>query len=254
MKRGKYERVRQPRQLLPKLPLHGGIFAAAMVVYCELMLHLWTAEPLEPARLVTVLAFGLGLGGLLALALSFIPNPRAGKTAGILVGVVLAILYTVEYFTDDAYKTFMPIITLLDGADGIATSFVDVVVSLLGRNWWRIALMLLPILLYGLFGRSAAVAWRSRSILGVATLAAYILAVDVAYVSGVEMSRFTDTYQFDPSVRSFGLNVALVLDALHSGSAAGDEFTFDDTGYAQPTLPEQATEWTSAGGGRRYLA
>lgn len=75
--------------------LPGWLFAAAMVVYGELLLHLWTAEPFVADRLVMVMALALAFGALLALVISLFPA-KAEKWIGLGVSSVLAVLYLME--------------------------------------------------------------------------------------------------------------------------------------------------------------
>ena len=44
-----------------KITLPGWLFVAAMAVYCELLLHFWTAKNLMAGRVVVITLFALGL-------------------------------------------------------------------------------------------------------------------------------------------------------------------------------------------------
>ena len=50
-----------------KLTLPSWAFLAVMAVYCELLLHFWTAKNLMAGRIVVVTLFAMGLGVALGL-------------------------------------------------------------------------------------------------------------------------------------------------------------------------------------------
>lgn len=208
-----------------KFYLPGWLFAPLMAVYGELMLCFWTGDSLTPQRVAVIAAFALGLGGVLALLISLIPNGRAERIATILVTLALAVLCLAEYFIWDAYRVFMTVSTMLEGANGVATSFGGIVASLLLRNLWRIGLLLLPILGYGVFTETQPASWKLRGALAAATVAAYGLALILVNGSATDKARFTHAYQFDGAVRAFGLNVAFALDAFRTAGSE-EEFTF----------------------------
>ena len=54
------------------------------------------------------------------------------------------VLCLLAYFISDAYQVFMTPATIFGGAGGVARDFLQLVLSLLARNLWRIGLVLLP--------------------------------------------------------------------------------------------------------------
>ena len=50
-----------------KLPIPGWLLVVFMAIYCEVMLHLWITESVDPGRLAIVIGFALGCGSLLGL-------------------------------------------------------------------------------------------------------------------------------------------------------------------------------------------
>lgn len=228
-----------------KLCLPGWCFLPALVLYDELLLYFWTNhDGLSLFRLTVIAAFALGFGGLTGLLISLISKARWEKIVTVAAAVVFTVLCLAEYFIQDAYQTFMTFSTMLEGANGVATSFGDIVGSLLLRNLWRIGLMLLPILGYALFTGTRSASWRIRGVLAAVAVAAYGLAVGMVSGSPSDWARFTDAYQFDGAVRGFGLHVALALDAAHASGGVQEEFVFE-TPITQPT---EATEPASDAG------
>ena len=223
-----------------KLCLPGWCVLPALVLYDELLLYFWT-NSVSADRLAVITAFALGLGGLLGLLVSLIKKEKWEKIATVLVAAGLMVLFLAEYFIQDAYQTFMTFSTMLEGANGVATSFGDIVGSLLLRNLWRIGLMLLPIVGYAVFAKTRPASWRIRSALAAVTVAAYGLAAGLVTGSVSDRARFTDAYQFDSAVRGFGLHVALALDAVHASDSVQEEFVFE-TPVTQPTETTEAAQ------------
>ena len=69
------------------IPLPGWLLAAGMVLYCELILHSWITETIEPSRLAVVAGFALGCGALIGLILSHLPR-KLHKITAIAVSVL----------------------------------------------------------------------------------------------------------------------------------------------------------------------
>lgn len=234
------------RDKFGRIPLPGWLFVVLMVLYNEWMLHLWITKDFLPGRVLAVTAFALGFGGVLAFLTSLIPNPRASKWTAVGISLVVTVFWIAEYFISDAYQVFMTPKLMISGAGGVATDYLELVVSLIVRNLWRIGLMLLPIVLYGLFCQSTRSGWSLRGILAAAAVVCYmggVAAVD--HLTG-DSARFDAAYNFDSTVRCFGLNMALTLETLQgSREEAEPAFVAAPT---QPTVPakERVPETTEA--------
>ena len=138
------------KKLLQSIPIPGWLFSLVTVVYCEVLLHLWTMNDFSLGRFAAVVLFALGFGGLLGQIAGFIGHRTWGKWIPAALAAVVSVFYIVEYFVNDAYQSFMPMRMLLGGAKGVTTDFGDVVVSLVLNDLWRILVMLLPALLFAL--------------------------------------------------------------------------------------------------------
>ena len=139
--KGKY--LRKTEKTNKKLPIPGWLFVVFAIFYNELVLHLWVAASLHVGRFLAILAFAVGLGSVLSLLISLITGPKAQKWFTGILALILAVIYLVEYFLFDAYKTFMTLAAVANGAGGVATGYLETVLSLLANNWWRSVLMLL---------------------------------------------------------------------------------------------------------------
>lgn len=224
---------------LQKLKCPAPLFLAALVPFYELLLHFWVTEHLMIGRVLAVAAFALAWGFFLGLLVSLISKPRYQKRAAVILGLGLAVVYLLEYFLNDAYKKFMTFQTVFAGADGIAEDYFDLVMGLLAQNAWRIGLVLLPVLIYGLFAKPMKTRWSLRGILAAVAITASLLGVGVVQVFEVDAARLTTAYNFDSAVRSFGLNTALTLDAVRSHDDQQPTFIPAAT---EPAATEAATE------------
>ena len=210
----------------------GWLFVLLMTLFCEVIVHLWVADGFSFGRFAAVAAFALGFGCLLSTVVSFFGR-KIDKWVALVIGFALVVLYLVEYFISQAYQVFMPLASVLNGAKGVATDFADIVINVVVQGMWRILLFLLPLVLFGLFARSVKTSWRTRWFLTVGILVCYLLGYGVVQRVGVDASRLSSTYEFDSAVRVFGLNTALGLDALHSGTELEEE----GGGFAVQTPP-----------------
>ena len=221
-----------------KIALPGWLFLIVMVVYHELMLHLWVAETVVPGRLAAVVLFAAGIGSIAGLLTAFLPSPKWQKAAVITLALLVTVFWLTEYFVHDAYRVFMTPKTIFEGADGVAKDYLDVTLSLLARDYWRIVIMLLPTVLYGLLCRSTAPGWGTRVCLALFAALFCMLGFLVARETD-GASQFRVSYEFGSAVQSMGLGPALVLESTRgSGEEQEPEF------IAQPvvTTPVATTE------------
>lgn len=196
----------------------GWLFVAAAVVFDEVMIHLWLMEGFDLGTFFQVLLFAAGLGGVLAFLVSLLPL-KAQKWAAAALALLMVVLCLTEYFVEDAYMVFMPLVGILDGAGGVMSDFGDTVVQLLLRDWWRIILLLLPIGAFLLMTEPKKAGWKIRSILAAGAAGCYLLAVGVVHLAGVDAGKLDKNYNFDSAVRAFGVGAALTLDLVQDENA-----------------------------------
>ena len=231
---------------LGKCPIPGWLFSVVTVLWCESLLHFWTASSFHILRYLTVICFGLGFGGILGLIFSFFGGKKWGKWVSAGVMALVTVLYIVEYFVTDAYVSFMGLGTLLGGAKGVATDFADVVLALIVRDFWRILVFALPVFAYALLAAPVTVSWKRRGLAAGITAAAYALAFTLVFGVGTDAARLTTDYNLDSAIHCFGLNVGLALDVGRGGGSeeAPGEFVVLETAppvteEAEQTQPEQ---------------
>ena len=244
-KQGKYE-SKEKTAARRRLRLPGWLFILAVVVYDELLLHLWTADAVTFPRLGVVLLFALGCGTVLALVTSLL-KPRPGKYLAVGMALVLAVLYMMEYFIDDSFQVFMSLTVVAAGAGGVATDFAGTVVNLLRANLWRIALVLAPIAVYALGFRASRRRKSAAPALALAAAAVYALTMLVVWAIPGYADGLTTAFAFDNAVSDYGLNVALVMDVVKGGEGASFTETPEPTEPPTQEPTEEATEDSTAG-------
>ena len=230
-------------------PVPGWAMVLFMACFCECLMHIWIADELSLGRFAAVALFALGFGCILGTITSFFNWRGMDKWVAVILSFLVIVLYMVEYFVCETYQTFMTLQSILTGAKGVATDFADVVIRVVIQGLWRIALVLLPLVLYTLFAKSVRTSWRTRYFLTVGIVIAYLLGLGVVHKVGTDASRLKNSYHFDSAVRVFGLNTAIGLDVIHANSPE-EESAFviqaPVTPAPQPTQPaveqEQETQ------------
>ena len=234
---------------LRKYALPGWLFALLTVLYCETVLHIWITEEFSAPRFGAVLLFALGFGSVLALLASLPGRGKWGKWVTFTVLFVISALYIIEYFVNISYMSFMPIDVLLDGAAGVATDFGDVVIDLIIADFWRIVVMLLPVFVYALLGKTGKTGKEVKIRLASVAICAYLLAYWLVMVAGTDAGRLNTTYSFDNAIRCFGLNMGMVLNTVHGsgGEESQGEFVVLEPQPTQPApteVPQKTVEKT----------
>ena len=197
-------------------------FLSVHLIYSELLLYLWSDNSFKLLQCCIIVLFAAGLGCLLGAFLNLFK--KVSKTLCLIVAFVVTVLILMEYFILDAYKNFMPLVTIINGAGGVAKDFLGLALSLIANNWWRILLGLLPIFLYGILGQNGEIQKTSFAPPFLGCVISYVAAFTLIFFVTHDIQSLTGKYNFDIAVRNFGLNVAMVADAVHSGSSNDDEF------------------------------
>ena len=221
-------------QSLQKWTLSPGVFLMGTAVYQEWVLHFWITEEFQWGRFAALTAFALALGCTLAFLVSWIPGPKAAKRTAVTLAALLGMVWLLEYFISDAYQVFMPPVTIFNGAGGVAQDYLGLVLSLLARNIWRIVLVMLPAIGYGLFFRGRKTGWKGRGLFAAGIALCWALGLGAAFGLTRDAGCFQGAYVFDSTVRAYGLHTGLVLE-LRSGAGSSQEPEF----IPQVTQPEE---------------
>lgn len=228
---------RKLKSILGSVPIPCWLFAGANAVYFEILLHLWVNQSLSLPRFLAVGVFALGFGSIVALLAGFFGS-RWCKWGTVLLTFLLGVFYLAEYFCQDAYKAFMSLGMILGGAKGVATDFTGVALGVILGGIGKILILMAPTLLFALFARPAKSlhGWQRLYVAGCAVLF-YVLGLGIVFLGNVDTAKLSKSYNFDTSVRVFGLNMGIALDAVHGGS--GPEADLD---FEVPQAPEPPEE------------
>lgn len=219
-----------------KFPIPGWLLPAMMAVYTEVLLHFATNEPLLPGRLAAVVLFALGIGCGTGLITGLLPL-RAGKWFAVAVGFWFGFIGLLQFYIQDAYGVFMSMTSVLATGEGVLTGYADVIVSLLTRSLWQILLVMLPVLLYAVWGQNVPTPRAVKVHLAAFCAIFLTVAALTVHAVGMDKALLSNGYNFDAAVRGFGANTAVVLDAA-KGSGSGKDVMFEipETQATQPPV------------------
>lgn len=224
----------------PRIGLPSGLLPLVMVVLCECLVHYWSNDAFTPGRWAAVFAFAVGFGGILGLICSLIPG-KAGRGVSIGLSVLLLILYAAEYLLHDTFHTFMGFGTVQAGAGGVVSTYMSVVASAIVNNWWRILLLMLPIIAFILLTKPMKATWPLRAAFAAGIVLAYVGAFGIVNGIGTDADKMGDAYHFDTAVRCFGLNTAMGLDIFHNANPVDRELEFEIP-ETQPAVKETQSQ------------
>lgn len=228
---------RKLKSILGSVPIPCWLFAGANAVYFEILLHLWVNQSLSLPRFLAVGVFALGFGSIVALLAGFFGS-RWCKWGTVLLTFLLGVFYLAEYFCQDAYKAFMSLGMILGGAKGVATDFTGVALGVILGGIGKILILMAPTFLFALFARPAKrLHGRQRLYVAGCAVLFYVLGLGIVFLGNVDTAKLSKSYNFDTSVRVFGLNMGIALDAIHGGS--GPEADLD---FEVPQAPEPPEE------------
>ena len=192
------------------------------LIWCEVLVHLWSTDNVSFATLLQVTFFALGCGSILGFFISLIPA-KIRKWSCVVLSLLLVVLYMTQYYVSDAYTVYMPLSSIFDGAGGVLTDFGDVIVTLLLRDWWRILLVLLPIILFAVYAKPRTAKWSLRILFAACSILCYLLGFGAMYALSDDAQFLRERYHFDTAVRTFGLNMAMPLNLVNEKLMPEDE-------------------------------
>lgn len=234
---------RKKKKTQPRVKLPCWVLPLVMAVLCEVLLCVWTTEEMIFGRFAAIVVFSLGFACVIALLCSFFPK-QSGKCAAIVLSSFLVVLYFAEYLIHDAFQNFMTVRTMQAGAGGVVSTYLVVVLRAIAINWWRIGLLLLPVVAFGLFVKPHKVSWGVRGLLAVVALALFAGANFLVGAVGLDGAKMREHYSFDSAVRSFGLSTALVLEYVNNSEAMGSNLEFQVDPVPEATEAEILEETT----------
>lgn len=233
------------REKASRFPVSPGIFTATLIVYYEFLFQLWMMQPLSGKGFLIPLFFALFTGGILGIVTELIPRKAAGWVVAAL-GILMTTCYLLEYFLYDTYHMFMTPAMIFHGAKGVATDYADLVVTAVTRSFWRIAIMVLPPVLFGLF---ASMPERSKKHqLFALSLAAIggIGAVSATAIQFGSLNQLGKSHDLESGIRTLGIPAALVQNLSSDASGGEEVLELEEVSYVLETQPPVQKEEVEA--------
>lgn len=207
--------------------------------YLELLLRITGGDELRWVTWIYPIGFAFSFGFLADLICLSIPNRRAGRYVGLFVLLLATILFLTEFFVKNSFYAYMDLVSVIGGASDVATGFTDTAFATLRANIVYILLFCLPFVLFVIFwGRT----WRPKlrrkavPVLLLIAVVCYLLSFGLIQLSAPDRAAYSEQFQFDNGVRTFGLLTGLRLDcknALFPGSGDSLVVLDPDTSEAE---------------------
>ena len=221
------------------------LLLAVAYVYFESLFRISTLGQFFSGSTGFMLLFALCWGMLGFIIATAIPNRKVSVVLTSVQLLLTGVIFLVEYFTYRYFKVFYDVTTVIGGAGGVATDFMDVILSLIfcWDGFLKISLFLLPGLLYVFFLRRYAFRPKMDLVKYLVTpvLTLAIFAGNLALLLGnaTYAPMYQKEYNFQAAVSNFGLLTAIRLDIqqLLQGKDASADFEIVEI----PTLPVIST-------------
>ncbi len=210
----------------------------AAVCFLELLFHFWVGGSVSAAVILNLVGFSLAFGGLLNLLAASLP-PKAAKWASALLILLCAVVMMVELLVEQAYGSFMRPTRILTGAAGVLTDYTDVVIEMILNNWWRIFIVLIPVVLVLISGNPSPKGRRSFVIFSlICSLAGGAAGfVGMARMPG-GIDGYLSQYDFNAAIQEYGIIVSMVTEVSGVGNQE-DGMTLDFAEFQAPAAPAE---------------
>lgn len=223
------------------------LFLLLVLILDEFVFQLWTGAALTPERVLTMLLFTASFALLLGLLASF-GSAFVCRIVAIVLALVFAALYFAEYLMHDAYGGeggYMSLGIIFGTAAAAGNDFRDTIMDVVWNQIWRLLLLLLPIVLYGVFGAlrhwGKCSGWLSRGLLAGVCAICFLLGLLTAK-NFSDAEKYDKKFDFCEGVNTFGLLTALRLDLVNGEREL--DFALEETpteAFELPTVAEPVT-------------
>ena len=211
----------------------------AAVCFLELLFHFWVGGTVSLAAILNLVGFSLAFGGLLNLLAAALPS-KASKWVSAVLIFLCATIVMVEFLLNQAYGSFMRPTRILTGAAGVLTDYTDVVIEMVLNNWWRIAIVVIPVILVAISGKSTDTKVRPWVILSLVLC----IAGSCAGFGGMAMfpggiDGYLSQYDFNAAIQEYGVVVSMVTEISGLGNQE-DGMTLDIADLQPAVIPTEA--------------
>ncbi len=212
-----------------------------VLVYFEIVFKLSTVGGFWNVGTLFMVLFSIAFGVVGYLLSTILKNKKANYIVNIVLLVLTAMPFLIEFFIYKQFKTFYDIGSMFsNGADAVGGFYKDILRMIFSWDGFtKIVLFLLPAALYALLGRNFAGKQTSCALyrIGAASAAVILYIGALLGIMGVPFldGLLGDQYTFNGSVEGLGLVSAFRLDVQNMFSE--DEGNFELNGDV-PTIPQ----------------
>ena len=214
------------------------------LIYLEAVLKLTAQLPFFSPGTPGTVAAALCAGAIISLICSLPGKTKAGVWLGFGLIEALTVWFLIAYFTDNAYQVFMDASSVFGEAGNVVNGFGDTVLHVLVFGLPVILLYHLPSVLWLVFNRR--LDWRGEKKLpqcALLLLCAVVFGVGSYAFSNADealRAKYNEQYNYDMSVRTFGLLTGTGLDVRHIalGGSVEEEIVFAAPLPAEKFVPE----------------
>lgn len=223
---------------LGALPLSFGCVLAVLCMYDEVLFQCWTVNLPSVPKLLPPVLFAGAAGMLLGLPIELMRREKAKRWILAVLGTLLAAAYLIEFYCLDAFHMLMAPALLLRGAKGIATDYTDIVVSLLTRELWRLALVLAPIWLGAFLLKPMHCEKKHLVGMWAGVLTAFVAGEGALLAVNGDLGPLMPNHDFEGAIHSLGVPAAMVQNVAVDLTGTQPELTLEV--LPEPSKPVSA--------------
>ena len=210
------------KKRLRQLKIIGYLVLPVYLFYGEILFKLFTIRECPPIAWLLLFLFPIAAGFIVSMLTGFFKNKKYNRIVRVVLMCIFAILFLVNMFVYKQFKTFYEPATVIAGAGGVATGFMDHVWRLIfsPSGLAAIALYFAPIVLYFIFGEKIDSGERASfyTYVELALLCALVSLIAMPIVNGNEGLKgvYSTRYNYQSAVTDFGLTTGIRLDVTKS--------------------------------------
>ncbi len=199
-------------------------------MYLEMILLVMCDLPLNGFTIAGEVLTHLFAALFMTFIITMLPSEKANRWIGFAILEIATIYYIAAYFTDNSFKVFMNLKTMLTGAEDVMTDFSDRIAVLLTKGLPVILLFHVPALVYLFLGKKLLCFKKAGIKLNLISIAAGVVMLVLSNVlfmnAPVVSASYKENYEYDSAVRNLGLISATELDVRYAlfGNHYADDF------------------------------
>lgn len=206
------------------------------VLYFECVFRVSTAGSLFSWSTVNMLLFALAHGIVGYLLVTLFKKPKGVYISTIILLVLTAVLYLIEYFVYRQFKVYYDIATVVGGAGDVMGGFTGDIFRLIfcWDGLFKIFLYFLPAGVYALFGCRwfwhARANVKTRCVAVVSFVFLYCVNLVMICTNDIAFGIYSREYNYQSAVENFGLFTGLRLDVEKLAFGTSEEsFELEET-------------------------